>query len=86
MPLEEAVGWVRRARGSRKRPPTGWEALTPTEVQVVDLVAQGLSNPEIAERMFIARGTVKVHLGHVFQKLEVRSRSELAAFAVRREG
>ena len=84
MPLDEAIGWIRRARGTRKRPAAGWESLTPTELQVVELVAQGLSNPQVAERMFITRGTVKVHLGHVFQKLDVRSRSELAAFSARR--
>ena len=85
MSLEEAIGWVRRARGTRKRPSGGWESLTPTETQVVELVAQGLTNPQIGERMFISRATVKVHLAHVFQKLGVSSRSELTAQAVRRE-
>lgn len=84
MTLEEAVGWARRARGSRKRPSGGWESLTPTERQVVKLVVEGLTNPRIADRMFISRGTVKVHLEHVFQKLGVHSRSELAALAARR--
>jgi len=86
MPVDEAIGWVRRARGTRKRPAGGWESLTPTELQVVDLVAQGLTNPQIAQRMFVTRGTVKVHLGHIFTKLEVGSRSELTALAVRRTG
>ncbi len=86
MSLDDAVGWIRRARGTRKRPAGGWESLTPTEVNVVELVAQGLTNPQVAERMFISRGTVKVHLTHIFQKLEVRSRSELTALAVRRTG
>jgi predicted ATPase/DNA-binding CsgD family transcriptional regulator len=86
MSLDEAVAWVRRSRGTRKRPTTGWESLTPTERQVVDLVAEGLTNPQVAERMFISRGTVKVHLEHVFQKLEVRSRAELAAEVARRAG
>ena len=86
MSIEDAVSWVRRARGTRKRPAGGWESLTPTERQVVELTAQGLTNPQIAERMFISRGTVKVHLGHVFQKLDVRSRAELTALAVRRNG
>ena len=53
----------------------GWASLTPTEVRTVALVAAGLTNPQIAERMFIARGTVKVHLGHVFAKLGVSTRS-----------
>lgn len=84
MPLEEAVGWVRRARGTRKRPSRGWESLTPTERKVVDLVVQGLSNSQIGERMFISRGTAKIHLGHIFEKLGMHSRSELAALAARR--
>jgi DNA-binding CsgD family transcriptional regulator len=58
--------------------------LTPTETQVVELVAEGLTNPQIGERMFISRATVKVHLAHVFRKLDVKSRSELTAQAVRR--
>jgi DNA-binding NarL/FixJ family response regulator len=48
------------------------------------LVAEGLTNPQIAAKMFVARGTVKVHLGHIFTKLGVTTRSELAARAVRR--
>jgi predicted ATPase/DNA-binding CsgD family transcriptional regulator len=86
MSLDEAIGWVRRARGTRKRPAGGWESLTPTERQVIELVSEGLTNPQVAERMFISRATVKVHLAHIFQKLDVRSRSELAARAVRRAG
>jgi predicted ATPase/DNA-binding CsgD family transcriptional regulator len=85
MPREEAIAWVQRARGGRKRPLSGWASLTPTELQVVKLVSEGLTNPQIAERMFISRSTVKVHLGHVFQKLNVRSRSELAVQYARRE-
>lgn len=86
LPMGEAIGWVRRARGTRRRPAAGWESLTPTEAQVVELVAQGLTNPQVAERMFILRSTVKVHVAHIFQKLDVSSRSELAAMAVRRGG
>ena len=85
MSLDEAIAWLRRARGSRKRPAGGWESLTPTEVQVVELTAQGLTNPQVGERMFISRATVKVHLAHVFQKLDVSNRAELTAQAVRRE-
>ena len=80
----QAVTWVRHARGERKRPSRGWESLTPTELRVVDLVAEGLTNPQIGERMFISRGTVKVHLSHIFAKLNMASRSELAGEAARR--
>ena len=83
MTLSQAIGWARRARGARKRPSLGWESLTPTERQIVDLAAQGMTNQQIAEKMFISAGTAKVHLGHIFQKLDVHSRSALAALAVR---
>jgi predicted ATPase/class 3 adenylate cyclase/DNA-binding CsgD family transcriptional regulator len=82
--LQEAVDYVRRARGTRKRPSTGWESLTPTELEVVRHAADGLTNPEIGERMFISRGTVKVHLSHIYAKLDIKNRSELAAQAARR--
>ncbi|HUO71945.1 MAG TPA: LuxR C-terminal-related transcriptional regulator [Solirubrobacteraceae bacterium] len=82
--LDQAVAWIRRARGERKRPARGWESLTPTEIRVVELVAEGLTNPQIGERMFISRGTVKVHLSHIFAKLGITTRAELAAEATRR--
>jgi DNA-binding CsgD family transcriptional regulator len=84
METAEAIAWLRRARGTRKRPAGGWESLTPTELRVVELAAEGLSNPEIGKRMFISRGTAKVHLSHVYVKLGVRNHSELAALVARR--
>jgi predicted ATPase/class 3 adenylate cyclase/DNA-binding CsgD family transcriptional regulator len=81
---EDAIAWIRRARGERKRPARGWESLTPTELQVIELVSEGLTNPQIGERMFISRGTVKVHLSHIFAKLGTSTRAELAAEAIRR--
>jgi predicted ATPase/class 3 adenylate cyclase/DNA-binding CsgD family transcriptional regulator len=80
----EAVAWARRARGERKRPPGGWESLTPTELEVARHAADGLTNPQIGERMFITRGTVKTHLSHIYTKLGLQNRSELAAHAARR--
>jgi DNA-binding CsgD family transcriptional regulator len=82
--IDEAVAYASRARGERKRPSSGWASLTPTELEVVKLVATGLTNPEIGERLFIGRGTVKTHLAHVFTKLGFSTRSELAAEATRR--
>jgi DNA-binding CsgD family transcriptional regulator len=82
--LDEAVAYMRRARGTRKRPSVGWESLTPTEIEIVRHAAAGLTNPEIGERMFISRGTVKVHLSHIYAKLGLRNRSEVAAEATRR--
>ncbi|SDU77465.1 helix-turn-helix transcriptional regulator [Jiangella alkaliphila] len=79
--LPDAVAYAMRARGPRRRPDTGWASLTPTERSVVDLAVQGLSNPEIGERLFMSRGTVKTHLAHVYAKLQVANRTELAALA-----
>jgi predicted ATPase/DNA-binding CsgD family transcriptional regulator len=82
--VDEAVEYVSRARGERKRPSRGWESLTPTELQIVRHVVAGLTNPQIGERMFISRSTVKAHLSHIFAKLGTASRSELAAEGTRR--
>jgi predicted ATPase/class 3 adenylate cyclase/DNA-binding CsgD family transcriptional regulator len=84
MSIEEAVTYAARGRGERKRPSSGWASLTPTEIEVVKLAAQGLSNPQIAEKLFISRHTVKVHVSHVFAKLGIASRAELASEATRR--
>ena len=62
-----------------------WESLTPTETKVVEFATEGLTNPQIGERMLISRATVKVHLAHVYKKLAVSNRTELAAQAARRE-
>ena len=71
------------ARGERGRPTAGWGSLTPTERQLVDLVVAGLSNPQIGERLLMSRSTVKSHLAHIFTKLSVANRAELAAAAAR---
>jgi DNA-binding CsgD family transcriptional regulator/tetratricopeptide (TPR) repeat protein len=73
------LGVRRGRRGTRQRPQRGWESLTPTEGTVADLVAQGLSNPQIADRLFVSRRTVQTHVGHIFTKLDIASRAQLAA-------
>jgi DNA-binding CsgD family transcriptional regulator len=80
------LGVRRGAAGRRGRPAKGWDALTDTELRVVRLVAERLTNPEIAERMFISRRTVQTHVSHALAKLDVSSRRELAAEAARRAG
>ena len=82
--LEDAVAYVRRARGERKRPSSGWPSLTPTEHQVVRLAIKGLTNPQIGSQLFMSLGTVKTHLSHVFAKVGVSSRAALVAEALRR--
>jgi DNA-binding CsgD family transcriptional regulator len=81
---DEAIAYATRARGQRRRPSSGWPSLTPTETEVVNLVAQGLTNPQIADQLFISRATVKTHLIHIFAKLEVTNRAQLAIQATRR--
>jgi predicted ATPase/DNA-binding CsgD family transcriptional regulator len=79
--LQAAAAYAGRGRGSRRRPASGWESLTTTEVEVVRLAVDGLTNPEIGARLFMSRGTVKTHLSHVYAKLDVSNRTELAAVA-----
>jgi DNA-binding NarL/FixJ family response regulator len=79
--LDDAVAHAARKGGGRKRPAAGWASLTPAELEVVRLVTKGLRNDAIARRLFIAPGTVKVHLSHIFAKLGITTRTELAAQA-----
>ncbi|MCA1845870.1 MAG: LuxR C-terminal-related transcriptional regulator, partial [Actinobacteria bacterium] len=85
LPVDDAVAYAERGRGERKRPSSGWAGLTPMERQVVDLVAEGLRNTEIAARLFVAPSTIKTHLAHAFAKLGVSTRAELAVLAARRQ-
>ncbi|MEJ2887203.1 helix-turn-helix transcriptional regulator [Actinomycetospora aeridis] len=82
--LDAAVAYARRTRGPRGRPRSGWESLTPTERDVVALAARGLRNQDIADQMLIGTGTVRTHLRRIFTKLDLASRTELAAAAARR--
>ncbi len=77
----EAVAYARRGRGSQSRSVSGWDSLTPTERQVVSLVAKHLSNAEIAGQLFVSTVTVKSHLTRVFAKLGVADRHHLAEIA-----
>jgi pimeloyl-ACP methyl ester carboxylesterase/DNA-binding CsgD family transcriptional regulator len=67
------------ARARPSRPPVGWPSLTDAELPVVRLAGQGLTNAQIAARLFLSRYTVETHLKHAFAKLGVESRAELAA-------
>jgi DNA-binding CsgD family transcriptional regulator len=81
------VAGIRRGvRGARRRPAFGWASLTTTELHVARLAAEGLTNPQIAQRLYISRYTVETHLKHVFAKLSLTSRVQLAAEVARRAG
>jgi DNA-binding CsgD family transcriptional regulator len=73
---------VRRRLVKPTRPPHGWAGLTDSETAVAYLVAEGLKNREVAERLFVSAHTVSMHLRHVFTKLDINSRVELARLVV----
>jgi DNA-binding CsgD family transcriptional regulator len=75
-----------RARARSGRAATGWGSLTEAEHSVAALVAEGLSNPAIATRLFVSRHTVESHLKHAYAKLGISSRVELAGLALREDG
>ncbi|SDR08743.1 DNA-binding response regulator, NarL/FixJ family, contains REC and HTH domains [Curtobacterium sp. UNCCL20] len=73
-----AAALVRRTTG---RPSTG-PSLSPRELEVLQLVAQGNSNPAIGRSLFLSETTVKTHLGHVFEKLGVNDRTRAVTRAM----
>ena len=81
-PLFDAGGTAPVRRRRVLRPLTGWASLTPTEVRTAELVAQGLSNRAIADDLLVSRYTVETHVKHIFQKLGLDSRVQLATFVV----
>jgi predicted ATPase/class 3 adenylate cyclase/DNA-binding CsgD family transcriptional regulator len=83
MSTEEAISYAQRGRGHRKRPTSGWASLTPTELDVVRLLSEGLGNKDIATRLFISPRTVQTHLTHVYTKLSLTSRVQLVQEAAR---
>ncbi|MGW1991472.1 helix-turn-helix transcriptional regulator [Embleya sp. NPDC001921] len=78
MSMPDAAAYARESHNPRSRASRGWKSLTATESKVALLAADGLLNPEIAEQLFVSRSTVKVHLSHIFAKLGVANRTELA--------
>jgi predicted ATPase/DNA-binding CsgD family transcriptional regulator len=81
--LQEAIAYAQRGRGERKRGASGWAALTRAELDVVKLVSEGLGNKDIAERLFVSPRTVQAHLTHIYAKLGLTSRLQLAQEAAR---
>lgn len=75
---------VHRRRSTRPGTGQGWQALTPSELEVVRLIAQGATNRAAAERLYVSPHTVSTHLKHAFTKLGVTSRLELARITLTR--
>jgi DNA-binding CsgD family transcriptional regulator len=67
---------------SRWKRPYGWESLTDTERSVTELVSQGLTNRQAAERLFISPHTVGFHLRAIYRKLDLSSRIDLTRVAL----
>jgi DNA-binding CsgD family transcriptional regulator len=77
---------LRRRRAAPRPRRVGWDALSRGEQAVAELVATGLSNPEIAERLFLSRYTVRSYVSIALSKLSLTSRVELAQEVIRRQG
>jgi DNA-binding CsgD family transcriptional regulator len=79
-PVADHAAIELRATGAKPRraPLTGVESLTASERRVAELAAQGLTNREIAQALFVTARTVEGHLTRTFQKLDLRSRDDLA--------
>jgi len=81
--IDDAIGYAQRGRGERKRPTSGWGSLTPAELDVVRLVSEGLATKDIAARLFVSPRTVQTHLTHIYTKLGLTSRVQIAQEAAR---
>lgn len=82
---DAAAAWLRSAGAAAARVgPKGLALLTKRELDVLELLADGPSNPEIAARLYLSRRTVEHHVASVLSKLGLRNRAEAAAFATRR--
>ena len=82
----DAVGALMRSLGSRERPTQRTSGvLTKREAEVLELLGHGLTNPEIAERLYISRKTVEHHVSRLLAKLGLRSRAEAAVYATKAE-
>lgn len=82
LPLPSTDQAVSREQGNIAIAENTLTVLTDRERQIMALVSEGLSNKEIGRRLNIADGTIKVHLHHIFQKLEISNRTVLAALAL----
>lgn len=75
------IAEVTMRRSARRTPSPALGALTPREREILELIARGMSNTEIAEALFIAEQTVKTHVSKVFTKLDLRDRAQAVVLA-----
>jgi DNA-binding CsgD family transcriptional regulator len=68
-----------------REPASGVDALTPSEIRVAELAAEGLTNREVAQALFVSEKTVETHLGRVYRKLDIKSRHALPAALAERQ-
>jgi len=81
-PIDIVEAALRRDAGRRNQSDRFVQRLTAREQQIVLLVAEGLSNKEIARRIELTEGTIKIHLHNIYEKLEVPNRTALTALAI----
>jgi DNA-binding CsgD family transcriptional regulator/tetratricopeptide (TPR) repeat protein len=79
-----AYGIRRGPQAKHRQARSGWDSLTPTETKIAALVEGGLSNPDIAAKLFLSRRTVATHVSHILKKLNVQSRTDIAREAALR--
>jgi DNA-binding CsgD family transcriptional regulator len=75
----------RGPRVKHRRGRLGWESLTPAEAKIAALVAEGMTNPQIAAQLFVSPRTVATHVSHILGKLDVRSRIDISREALAHE-
>jgi DNA-binding CsgD family transcriptional regulator len=83
--VHQPLRWVDECADRPQRAAERWDGLTGTERTVAELVAQGLTNREVAARIFLSPHTVSFHLRKVYRKLGIRSRVDLTRASLHRE-